>query len=48
MVVLVRQHANELLSAALWHLPMAVSGFLMRKWFAKHHEATKRQVFQMV
>jgi len=48
MVVLVRQHAAGFLSAALWHFPRAASGFLMRKWFAKHHEASKQQVFQMV
>jgi len=48
MVVLVRQCADGLLSAAYGIFPRAASGFLMRKWFAKHHEAKKQQVFQMV
>jgi len=42
MVVLVRQRADGLLSAAYGIFPRAASGFLMRKWFAKHHEANKR------
>jgi hypothetical protein len=48
MVVLVRQRADGLLSAAYGIFPRAASGFLMRKWFAKPHEANKQQVFQMV